>query len=155
MTIQSELIETEIQECRRQLDYSTIDYPLEAVCQKYFEGMLSFPKDYQKNYWDRVHQSNFIEFLLLGLPISYITTLEHLQDDDEVHLEVIDGVQRLHSIISFVSDQLELTALARLTSLNGFKFSDLLPYRQRKFKRVTLRIVQFVQSSSRELLAQN
>ncbi|MBE9044925.1 hypothetical protein IQ255_10985 [Pleurocapsales cyanobacterium LEGE 10410] len=127
---QKELAETAIREARKLVDYNTVDYPLE-----YFIDKIS-DEELKKNlHWDTLQQSYFIESLLLGLPVI------HAVIHDDVELELIDGRQRLYTAINFIKGNLQLSNLKTLTSLNGFKYDDLVRSRQIKFKKILVRTI--------------
>ncbi|MCV4626851.1 DUF262 domain-containing protein, partial [Escherichia coli] len=79
--------------------------------------------------------SRFIESILLDFPIPYLYIADVFNEDPELdgRVEIIDGSQRIRSIYYFWNDQFELKDLKELKSLEGFKFSDLLASRQRRF----------------------
>lgn len=125
-----EIAEAAIREARKTVDYNTVEYPLE-----YFLDKIS-DEELKKNlHWATFQQSSFIESLLLGLPVI------HAVIHDDIELEFIDGKQRLYTAVNFVKGNLELCNLKTLTSLNGFKFSDLVLPRQKKFKRISVRAI--------------
>lgn len=130
MITNKEQVETEIREARKTVDYNTVDYSLE-----YFLDKIS-DEELKKNlHWDKLQQSYFIESLLLGLPV--IGAVIH----SDMELELIDGKQRLYTAVNFIKGNLELCNLKKLTSLNGFKFNDLVLSRQKKFKRMGVRTI--------------
>jgi hypothetical protein len=96
--------------------------------------------DYQReeDIWSDEKKSLFIESILLGLPIPYIFLYEI---DESGDLEIVDGVQRLSTLYSFVQGNLRLKKLEKLTNLQGFYFYDLTEASQKKFKNTTLRAV--------------
>ena len=57
-------------------------------------------------------------------------------------IEIVDGVQRIRTLADFLTGQLTLSNLERLSKLNGFRFFDLHPSRQRRFRRSTLRLIE-------------
>ncbi|MGB3188199.1 MAG: DUF262 domain-containing protein [Limnoraphis sp.] len=149
MNSQVNLAEEQIQEIKKRVDYNTLEYPMEVLIDKYLNGEIFTPDGYQKENasWDEEHQSNFIEYILLGLPIPYIVVAV---SENDAKLEVIDGTQRIRTIVEFLNNDLTLCHLKKLTELNGFKFQDLLNSRQRRFKRNTVRLVQLTQDTAKE-----
>ncbi|ACB54460.1 hypothetical protein cce_5114 [Crocosphaera subtropica ATCC 51142] len=131
---QQELIETDIQEGRKKVDYNTVEYPLEFFIEQISQKQI----DDELN-WDTRQQSYFIESLLMGLPVLNIVI-----DSNE---NIIDGKQKLYTTINFVNGHLKLENLNKLSTLNGFHFQDLLLSRQRKFKRMTVRTIVLSPSS--------
>lgn len=80
------------------------------------------PEYQRRQVWDRVKQSRFIESLLMNLPVPPVFLFE----PEYSRYEVMDGQQRLSSIVSFYQGKLKLSGLEHWTELNG-KFYDDLP----------------------------
>lgn len=147
--------EEQIRDEQKEVDYSIREYPLEVIVDKYQNGIEDdtneiFIPDYQRNFvWPEERQSRFIESILIGLPIPYLFVADVSAEDEELsgRLEVVDGTQRLRTLASFMADTLTLEGLARLTKLNEQKFSDLLPSRQRRFKRSTIRVIELTEKT--------
>ena len=150
--------EAEIRDKQQLVNYDTKEYPVEILVQKYMEGKDDdinelFIPDYQREMaWDEARQSKFIESIILGLPIPYIFVADiHDQENDEARLEIIDGTQRIRTLTRFTNNELTLTDLKKIQSLNGFKFADLPLARQRRFNRTTLRMIQLTESANEEV----
>jgi Protein of unknown function DUF262 len=78
--------------------------------------------DYQRRHrWDQKKQSRLIESLLMNVPVPPIFLFEN----ELSRYEVMDGQQRLTSIIEFYSNTLELQGLEVWTNLQGKKYRDL------------------------------
>ncbi|MCC3572682.1 MAG: DUF262 domain-containing protein [Microcoleus sp. PH2017_40_RAT_O_B] len=149
--------EAEIRDKQQLVNYDTKEYPVEILVQKYMEGKDDdtnelFIPDYQREMaWDEARQSKFIESIILGLPIPYIFVADIREDEnDEARLEIIDGTQRIRTLSRFINNELTLTDLQKIQSLNGFKFADLPLARQRRFNRTTLRMIQLTESANEE-----
>jgi hypothetical protein len=160
-----ESAETEIREKKKIVDYDTKEYPVEVLVQKYREGLdedineLYIP-DYQREMiWDDIRQSKFIESIFLGLPIPYIFVADLRPEEEDLgrleedlaRLEIVDGTQRIRTLYRFLENELKLCGLKKLESLNNFKFSDLLPSRQRRFKRATIRMIVLTDKANEEV----
>ena len=150
--------EAEIRDKQQQVNYDTKEYPVEILVKKYIEGIDDdtnelFIPDYQRELiWDEARQSKFIESVILGMPIPYIFVADiHDDENDEARLEIIDGTQRIRTLTRFVHNELTLSGLKELEHLNGFKFADLLLPRQRRFNRITLRMIQLTETASEEV----
>jgi uncharacterized protein with ParB-like and HNH nuclease domain len=147
-----EKAEKQIEEELTTVDYETKEYPVEIICHKYLEGIEEdeneiFLPDYQRDFvWSPERQSKFIESLFLGLPIPYIFVA-----DNEGRLEIVDGSQRIRTIVAFLNDELVLQGLKKLTYLNQFKYSDLPLKRQRRFSRKTLRMIELTEKANEEV----
>jgi len=133
-------------------DYDTKEYPIEIIVQKYYDGKDDdenelFVPSYQRDFvWDENRQSKFVESILIGLPIPYIFTADRGE-----RFEIVDGSQRIRSLAAFLHDELVLQNLEKLTSLNGFKFSDLPTSRQKRFNRKTLRMIELSEKADAEI----
>jgi len=150
--------EKQIKEHSRIIDYRIREYPIEILVQKYLEGIGEgdneiFIPDYQRHYvWPDKNASRFMESVLVGLPIPYLFVADVSNEDEDLdgRVEVVDGSQRLRALAKFLEDELELTDLKKLSELNGCKFSDLLPSRQRRFKRETIRLIELTEKADLE-----
>jgi hypothetical protein len=127
--------EREIREMSIPYHYDTKEYPIEVVSYKFKQGELVKPHYQRDLEWSLPMQSRFIESLFLGVPVPplFLAVL------DDGRLEIIDGLQRISTINEFLDDKLILTELEGIETLNGFKFSDLHPSRQKKFNLITIR----------------
>jgi hypothetical protein len=95
---------------------------------------IELTPDFQRNFiWDRTRQSKLIESILLGLPLPSI----YLSQYEDGRLTVVDGLQRLSTILAFMKDDLKLSNLEYLVECNGKRFSELdaflSPLRLRRF----------------------
>lgn len=129
-------IESEIKKAQEKVKYYTSEYPL--------EHFLNLTRSNKENAWNTEEQSRFIESLLLGLPMPQVVVYDPSLGEDEEgeNLEIFNGENSLFTAIDFIKGNLKLEGLKILTSLNGFKFTDLVLSRQRRFKRITVRAIQ-------------
>jgi Protein of unknown function DUF262 len=146
--------EAEIVENIKDVRYIVREYPAEVVVRKYLVGKDEdqneiYVPDYQRDLiWPLKNQSRFIESVLIGIPIPFlfVADISEKEDPDSAgRLEIVDGVQRIRTLVEFMSGQLVLGDLERLKSLNGFTFFDLHPSRQRRFRRATLRLIELTE----------
>lgn len=135
---------------QRTLDYDTKEFTIELLVQKFGAGDDSadiFVPPYQRHFsWDAWRQSRFIESVLMGLPVPFL----FFGDMADGRLEVVDGMQRLSTCSSFLSDRLILVGCEKITSLDGFRFSDLPAPQQRRLKNRTIRAVVLSQRATEE-----
>ncbi|EWH01268.1 DUF262 domain-containing protein, partial [Halomonas sp. BC04] len=155
-----EAAEKQILSLRRRHDYDIREYPVGVIYDKYRNevgpGIAElFVPDYQRDHvWLPKQKSRFIESVLLDLPIPYIYVSDVTEEEHSGLLEIVDGSQRVRTIVEFIEDGFSLTGLEILKLLEGFKFSDLPKSRQLRFKRKTLRTIELLESdeeSRREL----
>lgn len=145
-------VEGQIKDFQKDYNYNLREYTVEIALEK-FQGKdyeyssnpdsssVIFIPPYQRDYvWSHDLKCKFIESLILGIPMPplFAFTL-----DETGNMELIDGVQRLTTIKEFVNNKFKITNLDLLDGLNGYKFKDLHPSRQRKFKDLGLRIFVF------------
>ena len=123
-------IDTQIQTASIPYDYDTKEYPTEVIIQKYEKDQIFVPT-YQRNFvWTPKQRSRFIESVFLGVPIMpFLVSIS----GEESELEIIDGSQRIRTLVEYCSNNLKLVGLEKLSSLNGTKFGDLSKNRQNKF----------------------
>ncbi|RAS94587.1 hypothetical protein A6E21_13565 [Bacillus cereus] len=129
--------EKQILEQQERVDYDIRDFPIAFIVENFDEGEYFVP-EYQREYvWGDDYKVRLIESLLLGLPIPLI----FLSDTKSGELEIVDGVQRISTLSSFINNKLKLNGLRKLDSINGFYFRDLPPAQQRKLKSKSLRVI--------------
>lgn len=146
---QKEAAETEILHQSKTVRYDTKDYTIgylvsefnpqkESSEENYSSNKMFIIPEYQRNsIWTPNDKSMFIESILLGLPIPFLFFCER----DDGTTEIVDGVQRITTLYSFINDELRLSKLQKLSLLNGFRYSDLSDAMQKKFKNRALRII--------------
>ncbi len=155
-----EAAEAEITQNIRDVRYIVREYPTEVVVQKYLTGIKKdqneiYVPGYQRDLiWPERNQSRFIESLLIGLPIPFLFVADVSEKEDPENagrLEIVDGVQRIRTLARFLTNNLVLSNLERLGHLNGFRFSDLHPSRQRRFRRATLRLIELTEGITEDV----
>jgi hypothetical protein len=102
----------------------TADWTISALRDKFERGQIDVQPEYQREYvWALKPElpSRLIESLLLNIPIPPI----YFGKMPNKHFEVIDGQQRLTTLIRFVRNEFPLQKLQRLASLNGKRFHNL------------------------------
>jgi hypothetical protein len=152
--------EAQIVQNIKDIRYIVREYPAEVVVRKYLVGKDGdkneiYVPEYQRDLiWPLKNQSRFIESVLIGIPIPFlfVADISEKEDPDSAgRLEIIDGVQRIRTLVQFMSGQLVLNDLERLKALNGFTFFDLHPSRQRRFRRATLRLIELTETVTEDV----
>lgn len=123
----------ELGEQKRKVDFNSYDFSVKELVSMVAEGIIDIAPEYQRQFrWEDERQSKLIESLLLGIPIPNI----FMATNNDGSWEVIDGVQRLTTIIRFmdnqdaknrtnVQDTLTLKSLEKLPSFNKQSFTKL------------------------------
>lgn len=110
--------------------YDTKEYPVEVIVQKYEKELIFVPHYQRKFVWTPKQRSCFIESVFLGVPIMpFLVSIS----GDEAELEIIDGSQRIRTLVEYCSNKLRLVGLEKIPSLNGTTFEDLITTRKNKF----------------------
>lgn len=136
-------IEQEIIDQQKTVDFDTREFTIEIMVNKYLKNLEEennelFVPDYQREFvWDTTRQSRLIESIILGLPIPIIFVAEN----KDGRLEIVDGSQRIRTLSAFLSGDLTLEGLDKLSLLNNLKFQDLSISRQRKINNTPIRMI--------------
>lgn len=110
--------------------YDTKEYPVEVIINKYNKDQIFVPAYQREFVWNTKQRSKFIESVFLGVPI--MPFLVSISGED-AELEIIDGSQRIRTLVSYSKDKFKLIGLEKLTALNGTIYSDLKSNRKNKF----------------------
>jgi hypothetical protein len=145
-----DVAESEVRRHQREVDFDSKEMTVELVVSKYMDKLdieenELFVPDYQRDFvWPIKNQSRLIESLIIGLPIPHIFVADVESEDPDLdgRIEIVDGSQRVRTLHAFLSDNLTLEFLQLIPQLNGFKFSDLPTSRQRRFSRISVRIIE-------------
>lgn len=136
-SVDKQMADRQIKEMQKQIDYDTKDFTIELLIQK-FKRKDFFIPSYQRDFvWQLKNKTLFLESIFLGLPIPFM----FFADCDNGKQEIIDGAQRMQTLVEFYNNNLQLSGLKKLTKLNNFRFEDLSEAQQRKFLNKTLRII--------------
>lgn len=126
------------------------DWTISVLKEKWERGSLSLRPSFQREYvWTLRPElpSRLIESLLLEIPIPPI----YFGKDANNRLEMIDGQQRLTTLIEFVSNKFPLRRLNRMASLNQKYFRDLPEAAQDKILDTPIRSITIDVASNSEL----
>lgn len=91
------------------------------VIRRIKKGRFVLDPDFQRSFvWDKDKQSRLIESILLRIPLPVF----YVAEDDEGRLIVVDGRQRLTTLLHYLDNQLALRIKDR-PELDGKRFEDL------------------------------
>jgi uncharacterized protein with ParB-like and HNH nuclease domain len=109
------------------------DWTVETIVNQIKKGNIDLnPKFQRRNAWDDTRRSRLIESLIIGMPVPEIVLAENPVEKGA--FIVIDGKQRLTSIVGFINadeseqqywEKPKLKGLKTRKDLNGITFSDL------------------------------
>jgi len=127
---------------KKTLNLYPIDYPFETLVARINSEnpkLLLNPEFQRKYKWDKEgweRASRFIESCLMRIPLP---SCYFAEDKDSRHI-VIDGVQRLTTIVRFFNDEFSLEGLSTFSELEGKKFSQLGEYKS-ELEATTIRCI--------------
>lgn len=140
--------ENQIRELRKEIDYNTRDYSIDFLIQKFRDNEFYIPEEYQRQYiWNSKNKNRFIESIILGLPIPFM----FFSDTNDGRCEIIDGAQRTQAMAEFMTGNLVLSGLTKLTLLNGFSYQDIPPYFRKKFAKTNMRVIVLSDETTSEI----
>ena len=137
MNSKKEIME-EINNNRNLVGYDTVDWPIGYIKSQFDAARLYVPT-YQRSFvWNSTIKSKFIESIFMGLPIPFLFLYRHKETGT---LEIVDGAQRIQTLVEFLNNKLILNDLKKLKSLNGKIFNDIPEKYQVIFETTSLRII--------------
>jgi len=146
-------LEDQITEEKKTVDFDTREFTIEFLVKKYMDKQDTgendiFVPDYQREFvWDAERQSKLIESITLGLPIPII----FLAEDQNGRLEIVDGSQRIRTLAAFLTGDLMLEGLEKLTEMNGIRFDDLPASRRRKINNTAIRMIVLSEAATEDV----
>ncbi|HET9502739.1 MAG TPA: DUF262 domain-containing protein [Hymenobacter sp.] len=127
-------IQEQLESNRRSVAFDSYDIIVRQLFDMVSESLIDITPEYQRHFiWDEIRQSQLIESIFLGIPVPSL----FMATNKDSSWEVIDGLQRLTTIVNFVGDEkiikqvnpkcqkLILTGLDKLSNVNGLKYEDL------------------------------
>lgn len=138
--LESESEDMVVEEDDRPVSSQPYDWTISTLREKYERGQIDLQPAYQREYvWQLKPElpPRLIESLLLEIPIPPM----YFGKMSGARFEVIDGQQRLTTLIRFVRNEIPLQKLQRLSSLNDKYFRDLSEEDQAKVLDATIRTV--------------
>jgi hypothetical protein len=114
-----------------------VDLSVQTLVEQWKSGLLHLP-DIQREYvWDNGKASRLVESLILNIPIPVL----YFAETDDAKYEIIDGHQRVRSIVRFLDNEFILGGLGVLREYRGMRFHQL-PAKEQRFLRMrTLRAI--------------
>jgi hypothetical protein len=127
-------MQKQLEDHRRKVDVDNYTIIVRELLTMAARRELHRAPEYQRKFrWDEEAESRLIESILLGLPIPNL----FFAANEDGSWEVVDGLQRISTLIHFASDDvtqmteinkkspLKLTGLRKLSHFNGHAFHDL------------------------------
>lgn len=154
-------MQNQLMEQKMKVDFNSYDLSIRELIGMIKDGLLDIAPDYQRKFrWEPERQSSLIESLLLGIPVPSIFVATNADGT----WELIDGVQRVSSILAFagsieeratLADQnntaLKLVGLKKLSTFIGKTFDDLPVEIQNKFKLASIKVTSLTDKSDKNV----
>lgn len=94
-------ISVQLSEQKRKVDFKTYDISVKELISMVNDGIINVSPNYQRKFrWDDQRQSKLIESIFLGIPVPSL----YMATNSDATWEVIDGLQRISTIIRFAAD---------------------------------------------------
>lgn len=154
-------LNSELMEQKMKVDFNTYDLSVKELLSMVNDGLINIAPEYQRQFrWDEERQSSLVESLFLGIPVPSLFMATNVDGT----WEVIDGVQRLSTMICFAGDDsvrekvnakkvepLKLKGLSKLANFNDKRFSDLPVGVQNKFKLTSIKVTTLSDKSDKDV----
>ncbi len=112
----------------RKVVTQSYDLSIQTLLEQWETRILELPEIQRGYVWDDARASRLIESLLLNIPIPVV----YFAETDDATWEIIDGHQRIKSVVRYVKNEFSLGSLMILGDLKGRRFFQL-PAREQRF----------------------
>lgn len=150
---------TELNEQKRKVDFDSFDITVKELVSMVVDSYIDIAPEYQRQFrWKDDRQSSLIESVFLGIAIPSL----FMAANADGTWELIDGVQRLSTLIHFTGDErarniiglnepLVLSGLEKLPSFNKHSFQELPQSAQMQFQLKPLKVTTISDKSDRSV----
>lgn len=134
---------------RRMVSFDSYDMTVRQIFEMFEEDAIFVPPEYQRQFiWKEDRGSQLIESIFLGIPVPSI----FMATNSDATWEIVDGVQRMSTLVHFMASNPELLArikrpsalkvsgLEKLTQLNGLSYAALPKTLQMMFQTRPIRV---------------
>jgi uncharacterized protein DUF262 len=121
----------------RRLITQPLDLSVQTLIEQWENKLLMLLNIQREYVWDNGKASRLIESLILNVPIPTL----YFAETPEAKYEIIDGHQRVRSIVRYLTNEFVLSGVAVLREYKGLRFHQLPEREQRFLKMRTLRII--------------
>jgi len=113
------------------------DLSVQTLIEQWETQLLILPEMQREYVWDNGRASRLVESLLLNIPIPIL----YFAENEDAQYEIIDGHQRIRTVVRYLSNEFALSGLRILNEYKGMRCHQL-PAREQRFLRMrTLRAV--------------
>lgn len=135
----------EIPLSERKLVTQSYDLAVGTLVEQWTDGTLSLPEIQREYVWTDSKASRLIESLLLNVPIPVL----YFAEAADGRYEVIDGHQRVRSVVRFINNEFKLTGLKVMADAEhkAKRFHQLPPGDQRRIRTRVMRAIIITEES--------
>lgn len=121
----------------RRIHTQPYDLSINTLLEQWQDSTLLVPQFQREYVWDDSKASRLVESLLLNIPIPVL----YFSETPAAQYEIVDGHQRVSSIVRYITNEFSLTGLRIQDEFKGLRFKDL-PLREQRFlKSRTMRVI--------------
>ena len=92
----------------------------------YRRDLLDLDPPYQRrSVWSQAYKDYFVDTILLDYPAPAVFLYEDIDEDGIAQYSVVDGKQRLSTVLDFLGNDFPVSDTASITGLRGLSFSEL------------------------------
>jgi hypothetical protein len=114
----------------RKITTTAYDLSVNTLVEQWDDDLLIIPPIQREYVWDNGKASRLIESLLLNIPIPVL----YFQETEDAKYEIIDGHQRVKSVVRYIKNEFGLSGLRILDEYKRKRFHQL-PEREQRFLR--------------------
>lgn len=114
----------------RRIVTQAYDLSVNTLVEQWADHVLVIPPMQREYVWDNGRASRLVESLMLNIPIPPVFFAE----TEDAKYEVIDGHQRIASIVRYINNEFSLSGLRLQADYNRLRFHQL-PQREQRFLR--------------------
>jgi hypothetical protein len=120
--------EVDFPPAERKVITQSYDLSVSTILDQWDNEQLILPRIQREYVWDNPRASRLVESLLLNIPIPVL----YFAEDDDARWEIIDGHQRIVSVVRYLKNEFALSSLDVLGHHNRLRFHQL-PDREQRF----------------------
>lgn len=150
---------TQLNDQKRKVDFDSYDISVKELVSMIIDSFIDIAPEYQRQFrWKPDRQSLLVESVFLGIPIPSL----FMAANPDGTWELIDGVQRLSTLIHYIGDEqtrsiigetkpLKLTGLEKLSYFNDLTYDQLPQAVQLQFLLKPLKVTTISDKSDRDI----
>ena len=117
----------------RKVVTQSYDLSIQTLMEQWTSNLLLIPEIQREYIWDDGRASRLVESLLLNIPVPVL----YFAETEKATYEIIDGQQRVRSIVRFISNEFALASVNVLSDYHGMRFHQL-PEREQRFLKMRM-----------------